>query len=85
MPSGGDPAYTEALQARFLAHLLDQSTIRFALFEAFDRVGWEHISPVEPYWGIYRHNRELKPAADTLRRRFLRDASASRRVTRMRR
>jgi exo-beta-1,3-glucanase (GH17 family) len=60
MPTAGDPAYSEAEQARFLRSLLLSSSYRFALFEAFDRDGWHYISRVEPYWGLFRCDRSQK-------------------------
>ncbi len=59
MPDDGDPSYSEAIQARFLEQML-RSPLRFALFEAFDRKGWEHVSPVEPHWGIFHADRSPK-------------------------
>ena len=66
MPSAGDPEYSEESQAGFLGHMLAQRKLRFALFEAFDRSGWEYISPVEPYWGVFHQNRAPKPILSRL-------------------
>jgi exo-beta-1,3-glucanase (GH17 family) len=66
MPSGGDPEYSEIHQARFLDHLLSESSLKFALFEAFDRKGWEYISDVEPYWGLFHSDRTAKPAVPAI-------------------
>jgi exo-beta-1,3-glucanase (GH17 family) len=67
MPSGGDNAYSEPGQARFLEFLLQRPGRPFALFEAFDRKGWEYITPVEPYWGLFHSDRAPKQAALRLR------------------
>ncbi len=68
MPSAGDTAYSESSQARFLEHILGRHGPPFALFEAFDRRGWEYVSPVEPYWGLFHTDRSPKQAALSLRK-----------------
>lgn len=61
MPSAGDPMYSENEQARFLESLMLTTKLQFALFEAFDRKGWEYVSSVEPHWGLFRYDRSGKP------------------------
>lgn len=60
MPSHGDPEYSEIGQAQFLSRLVRDCDLHFVLFEAFDRKGWEYNSPIEPYWGVFRHDRSPK-------------------------
>jgi exo-beta-1,3-glucanase (GH17 family) len=77
MPSAGDPAYSESAQARFLESMLEQRELLFAVFEAFDRKGWEHVSPVEPYWGVFRDDRSPKVIARRMRETLARRKALS--------
>jgi exo-beta-1,3-glucanase (GH17 family) len=60
MPSEGDPRYSELEQAQFFELLWQQKGLAFSAFEAFDRRGWQYVSPVEPFWGLFRHDRTPK-------------------------
>lgn len=71
MPSSGDPVYNESKQAEFFDYLVQQMDLPYAIFEAFDRQGWEYISPVEPYWGIFHQDRSLKLPAKRIKRILL--------------
>jgi exo-beta-1,3-glucanase (GH17 family) len=76
MPSGGDSAYSQQAQERFLTYMLEQGSTPFAVFEAFDRIDWEHISAVEPYWGIYDSRRSPKLAHGSIARILSRSGRA---------
>ena len=72
MPSAGQLPYSEERQAQFFAILMNQSEVRFAVFEAFDRAGWRYGSDIEEHWGIYREDRRAKAAAAVVKNAFTR-------------
>ena len=64
LPSAGDPAVSEDKQAEYY-RLLQETTVRFVYFEAFDQV-WKVHAPVEPHWGLFRSDRSPKKVVSYL-------------------
>lgn len=60
LPSAGHPDASEARQASFYQMLSPR--VKAVRFEAFDQPGKTH-TPVEPFWGLFRHDRTPKEAA----------------------
>lgn len=57
-PTAGDAYAKPANQADFF-HYMEQDSVAFVYFEAFDQK-WKRHLPVEPYWGLFNYKRKPK-------------------------
>lgn len=58
LPTEGCPSCSEENQRNYY-QVLNRSSILFSHFEAFDQP-WKDWHPVEPHWGLFYSDRELK-------------------------
>ena len=63
-PTGGENWATEKNQETFLK-LMDNKSVPFCFFEAFDQPWKGSDGTIEPHWGIFFQNRTPKAYAQT--------------------